>query len=66
MVKIRTSIFYHIQTVIKAPGNYEINTKWFWNYLQSHNKTATYAGTNDTYGFQERQELREANLLATW
>jgi len=32
MVKTGTSIFSHIQTVIKAPGNYEINTKWFWNY----------------------------------
>ena len=26
----------------------------------------TYEGTNNTYRFQERQELKEANLLATW
>jgi hypothetical protein len=28
MVKIGASIFYHIQTVIKALGNYEINSTW--------------------------------------
>lgn len=66
MVKIGTPIFYHIQTVIKALGNYEIISKWFWNYCQSHKKTATHEGTNDTYRFQERQELKEANLLAAW
>jgi len=26
----------------------------------------TYEETNDTYRFQERQELKEANMLATW
>ena len=38
MVKIGTSISYHSQTVIKALGNYEINSKWFWNKRQSTRK----------------------------
>jgi len=42
MGKIGTSIFCHIQTVIKALDNYEIISKWFWNYCQSHKKKAIY------------------------
>jgi len=42
MVKKGTSISYHSQTVIKALGNYEINSKWFWNNCQSHKKMATH------------------------